>query len=229
MVSVIIPVLNEEGYLGDCLKSLNQVCGEVIVVDGGSTDNTVGLAESYGVKVIRIGCANRGIQMNAGAALAKGDLLLFFHADSRVPPGGIDAMISAMRDPAVIGGGFSLEFFPSAFFYTGLAIGANLFCRMTRMIFGDRGMFIRAGDFAALGRFPETAIMEDAALATAMRRAGKIVILPEVVATSARKYVHETKLQAVYRTVWAYTAYRLGVPAEKIKAGYYRLERKGPE
>ena len=229
VVSVIIPVLNEEGYLGDCLESLSQVQGEVIVVDGGSTDNTVGLAESLGATVIRLGSANRGTQMNAGASVAQGDLLLFFHADSRVPPGGIEAMVSAMEDPTVIGGGFSLEFFPSAFFYSGLAIGANLFCRMTRMIFGDRGMFIRAKSFEALGRFPETAIMEDAALATAMRRAGKLVILPEVVATSARKYVHETKLQAVYRTVWAYTAYRLGVPAEKIKAGYYRLERKGPQ
>ena len=229
MVSVIIPALDEEKYLGDCLQSLGAAQCEVIVVDGGSTDNTVALAESFGAKVINLGSANRGRQMNAGAAAAQGELLLFFHADSRLPPNGIESMISAMKDPAVIGGGFSLEFFPATLFYSGLAIGANVFCRMTRMIFGDRGMFIRAGCFRALGRFPETVIMEDAALATTMRRAGKIAILPEVVATSARKYVHETKFQAVYRTIWAYTAYRLGVPAEKIKAGYYRLERQGPD
>ena len=229
MVSVIIPALNEEKYLGACLESLGAAQCEVIVVDGGSTDNTVALAESFGAKVIRQGVANRGRQMNAGAAAAQGELLLFFHADSRLPPNGIESVISAMKDPAVIGGGFSLEFFPATLFYSGLAIGANIFCRMTRMIFGDRGMFIRADRFQELGRFPETAIMEDAALATTMRRAGKIVILPGMVATSARKYVHETKLQAVYRTIWAYTAYRLGVPAEKIKAGYYRLERKGPD
>ncbi len=229
MVSVIIPALDEEKYLGACLDSLETAECEVIVVDGGSTDNTVALAESLGAKVIRTSVANRGMQMNAGAAAAQGELLLFFHADSRLPPNGIESMVSAMKDPAVIGGGFSLEFFPATFFYSSLAVGANLFCRMTRMIFGDRGMFIRADRFQELGRFPETVIMEDAALATAMRNAGKIVILPGIVATSARKYVHETKLQAVYRTIWAYTAYRLGVPAEKIKAGYYRLDRKGSD
>ena len=229
MVSVIIPALNEEKYLVACLGSLEAAECEVIVVDGGSTDNTVAIAESFGAKVIRLGVANRGRQMNAGAIAAQGELLLFFHADSRLPPKGIKSMVAAMKDPAVIGGGFSLEFFPATLFYSGLAVGANLFCRMTRMIFGDRGMFIRADCFQALGRYPETAIMEDAALATTMRHRGKIVILPEVVATSARKYVHETKFQAVYRTIWAYTAYRLGVPAEKIKAGYYRLERKGPD
>jgi rSAM/selenodomain-associated transferase 2 len=223
---VIIPVLNESAYLGGCLQNFTQEQCEVIVVDGGSTDNSVALAESFGAKVIRLGVANRGRQMNVGAATAQGELLLFFHADSRLPPNGIESIVAAMKNPAVIGGGFSLEFFPATLFYSGLAVGANLFCRMTRMVFGDRGMFIRADCFEALGRFPETAIMEDAALATTMRRAGKMVILPGVVATSARKYANETKLQAVYRTIWAYTAYRMGVPAEKIKAGYYRLERK---
>ena len=91
------------------------------------------------------------------------------------------------------------------------------------MIFGDRGMFLRADRFWQLGGFPETAIMEDAALSTSMRRAGKITILPEVVQTSARKYANETKLQAMYRTIWAYAAYRLGVSPETIKAGYYGL------
>ncbi|MHC1759371.1 MAG: TIGR04283 family arsenosugar biosynthesis glycosyltransferase [Negativicutes bacterium] len=226
---MIIPTLDEGKYLGACLESLGTAECEVIVVDGGSTDNTVALAESFGAKVIQLGAANRGMQMNAGAAAAQGELILFFHADSRLPSNGIKSMISAMKDPAVIGGGFSLEFFPATLFYSGLAVGANLFCRMTRMIFGDRGMFIRADRFQELGGFPETAIMEDAALATTMRRTGKIVILPGMVATSARKYVRETKLQAVYRTIWAYTAYRLGVPAEKIKAGYYRLDRKRPD
>ena len=229
MVSVIIPALDEEEYLVGCLQSLGAAQCELIVVDGGSTDNTVALAESFGAKVIQLGVANRGRQMNAGADVARGELLLFLHADSRVPPNGVESIILAMKDPAVIGGGFSLEFFPADFFYSQLAIGANVFCRMTRMIFGDRGMFIRADRFQELGRFPETAIMEDAALATTMRRAGKIVILPGMMATSARKYVHETKFQAVYRTIWAYTAYRLGVPAQKIKAGYYRLERKGSD
>jgi rSAM/selenodomain-associated transferase 2 len=226
MVSVIIPTLNEEGYLTDCLNSLRHTESELIVVDGGSADHTVALAESLDAKVIVSDIANRGKQMNLGAAAARGELLLFFHADSRLAAGGMESMIAAMRDPEILGGGFSLGFYPESNFYNCLAAGANLFCKITRMLFGDRGMFIRAERFRQIGAFPETAIMEDAALATTMRRSGKITILPDVVMTSARKYKNETKLQALYRTVWAYAAYRLGVSAETIKSGYYGLDRK---
>ncbi len=222
-VSIIVPTLNEELYLADCLRSLEHPCCERIVVDGGSKDNTLQIARQAGVRTLRCPVANRGRQLNAGAAVARGKILLFFHADSRMPAGGMAAMLSAMQDPHLIGGGFDLGFFPPEPFYRFLAFGANLFCRMTRMIFGDRGMFLGSDRFWQLGGFPETAIMEDAALSTSMRRAGKIAILPEVVETSARKYANETKLQAMYRTMWAYAAYRLGVSPETIKAGYYRM------
>lgn len=222
-ISIIVPTLNEELYLADCLRSLEHQCCERIVVDGGSSDNTLQIAKRAGVRILRYGVANRAKQMNAGAAIARGKLLLFFHADSRMTAGGISSMLSTMQDQRLIGGGFALAFFPPEPFYRFLARGANLFCRITRMIFGDRGMFLRADQFWQLGGFPETVIMEDAALASSMRRAGKIVILPEVVRTSARKYAKETKLQAVYRTMWAYAAYRLGVSPETIKAGYYGL------
>lgn len=226
VVSIIIPTLNEEKYIRDCLQSLSDSRCEVIVVDGGSTDKTVAIAESWGAKVIRMDIGNRARQMNVGAEVALGDLFLFFHADSRLPVGGMESMIKAMDDSKIIGGGFSLGFYPVETFYSCLAVGANLFCRMTRMIFGDRGMFIRANHFRCIGKFTEMDIMEDAALATSMRRLGKMVILSDVVMTSARKYAKETKLQAVYRTLWAYAAYRLGVPAAIIKAGYYGLGKK---
>lgn len=228
MISIIIPVLNEQNYLAECLSSLSRAGCEVIVVDGGSIDDTVAIAESFGATVLRLGIANRARQMNAGAEAARGEVLLFFHADSRLPESGADSIRQAMEDPEMIGGSFALGFYPSQPFYSFLAATSNIFCRMTRMIFGDRGIFIQADHFRRIGKFPETVIMEDAALATAMRRSGKIIILPEVVTTSARKYVNETKIQALYRTVWAYAAYRLGVPAEKIKAGYYRLNRSRP-
>jgi len=226
VLSIIIPTLNEEKYLADCLQSLPCDNCEVIVVDGGSTDDTVTIAENFGVQVIKLNISNRAVQMNAGAKFAKGDTFLFFHADSRLPRDGIKAIITRMDNRQIIGGGFNLGFFPFHPFYTLLAAGSNIFCRITRMIFGDRGIFIRATDFWRLGCFPEICIMEDAALATAMRRSGKIVILPDIVMTSARKYANETKKQALYRTIWAYIAYQIGVPAKKIKDGYYGLSQK---
>ena len=226
MLSIIIPTLNEEKYLADCLKSLPCDQCEVIVIDGGSTDNTVTIAENFGVQVMRLNISNRAVQMNTGATLAKGDTFLFFHADSRLPPKGVEAIITRMDHCQIIGGGFSLNFFPFHPFYALLAASSNIFCRMTRMIFGDRGIFIRSVDFWRLGGFPEIDIMEDAALATVMRQSGKIVILPDTVMTSARKYANETKIQAIYRTMWAYVAYRIGVPAKKIRDGYYGLTPK---
>lgn len=225
-VTIVIPTLNEEKYLGDCLKSLPMNSCEVIVVDGNSKDDTVAIASKFGAKVICMGIANRAQQMNAGAKAARGDILLFFHADSRLPMGGMGEVIKVMKNPHIIGGGFALGFYPTDIFYKFLAMGANVFCQITRMIFGDRGIFIRAKDFWEIGGYAELAIMEDAALATKMRKRGKIAILPGIVMTSARKYASETKVQAVYRTVWAYSAYRLGVSAEKIKAGYYVLGKK---
>ena len=225
-VSIIIPTLNEGKYVGNCLKSLPIDNCEVIVVDGNSTDNTVTIAKSFGTKVVILDVANRAQHMNAGAKAATGDVLLFFHADSLLPTGGIEAILKVMHDPGIIGGGFALGFYPSDPYYSFLAISSNIFCRITRMIFGDRGIFIRTNDFWRIGGYSELAIMEDAVLATTMRQMGKIAILAGTVMTSARKYDNETKLQSLYRTVWSYSAYRLGVPAEKIKAGYYGLGRK---
>lgn len=227
MISIIIPTLNEEQYLEDCLRSMpKDDQSEIIVVDGNSTDATVAIATSFGVKVICLTISNRAMQMNVGAEAATGDILLFFHADSRLPAGAITAIHKVMLDPQVFGGAFDLGFYPVQLFYSLLAIGANFFCRMTQMIFGDRGMFIRTTDFWCIGGYTVLDIMEDAALGTKMREQGKIKIISDIVMTSARKYATETKLQAIYRTVWAYCAYRLGVPAAKIKAGYYGLASK---
>ena len=225
-ISVIVPVLNEEDNLPVCLESMEDGACEIIVVDAGSKDNSIAIAEKFGATTICLGVANRGRQMNAGAKAAHGEILLFFHADSRLPAGGLDAIAKAMNKPGIIGGGFSLAFFPRTRFYSFLAWSANLFCRLTRMTFGDRGVFIRADDFWKLEGYLETAIMEDADFSSKMRRFGKMVLLPEVVETSARKYAAESKLQSIYRTIWAYTAFQLGVDPEKIRQGYYGLTKK---
>lgn len=224
MISVIIPTLNEEKSIANCIKSFdNQDC-EIIVVDAESKDNTVSIAKSMGVKVIISTIANRAIQMNLGAKQADGEVFLFFHADSRIPKDGLQAITYILENKKIVGGGFNLDFYPKTAFYSFIGLTANIFCRITNLVFGDRGIFIRKKDFWALGGYPEKTIMEDAAFTDMMRKKGRLVILSQTVLTSARKYFNETKLQWFYRTSGSYIAYRIGIPPEKIYRFYYGLK-----
>ncbi len=226
MISVIIPTLNEEENIEDCIKGfLGQDC-EVIIIDAQSTDSTVDIARGFNVKLIESNLKNRAYQMNIGAKEAKGDILLFFHADSRISGLALDSIKKILNNKKYIGGGLTLRFFPETPFTLFQADFANIFCKLTSMLFGDRGIFIRKDTFFELGGFPDVKIMEDAAFSDKMRKNGKIIILPEVVKTSARKYASETKFQTLYRTMWAYIAYKIGVSPDTIYKGYYNLKEK---
>ncbi len=226
MISIIIPTLNEEENIADCIKGfLDQAC-EVIVVDAQSQDNTLNIARQLNVKIIESKIKNRAHQMNLGAKAAQGDILLFFHADSRISDYALDSIKKILNNKKYIGGGFTLRFFPKNPFNLFQSGFANVFCRLTGLLFGDRGIFIRKDSFIELGGFPEVKIMEDAAFSDKMRKNGKIIILPEIVKTSARKYANETKFQALYRTMWAYIAYKIGVSPETIYKGYYNIKEK---
>lgn len=225
MISVIIPTLNEENSLSECLESFAADACEIIVVDAQSTDQTVSIAQSFGVKIIQTSVANRAVQMNIGARNSQGEVLLFFHADSRLPQKGLKAIASVLETKDLIGGGFRLSYYPDTHFYRLLASWGNLFCRFTGTIFGDRGIFIRKDDFEQLGGYPEIAIMEDVALMEKMQERGRIVLLPLVVKTSARKYISETMFQVIYSHLWSYVAYGFGVSPEKIYQRYYGLDK----
>lgn len=225
MISIIIPTLNEELNISECIESITGDNFEIIVVDAQSEDNTVQIAELLGAQTLISSVANRAVQMNLGADHANGDIFLFFHADSRLPKGGLKAINKTLKDKSVIGGGFNLLFFPNTIYNRFLAFLSNAFCRLTNIILGDRGFFIRREDFYQLGQFPVTDIMEDADLSFAIQKKGKLKILPFYVRTSARKYKKESILQIIYRTSWSYIAYRVGVSREKIYKQYYGLNK----
>ncbi len=187
-IATVIPALNEEHHISETLSR----CGngentETLVVDGGSRDLTVMTSEAQGARVIR-SRPNRAAQMNIGAGHTAAEILLFLHADTRLPEGFDRHIRRALTDPRIAGGAFRLRFDGAGASLRIVEWGANLRSRCLQLPYGDQGIFLWKADFLAAGGFPEIPIMEDAALVWALRKQGRVVTLPEAVVTSARRY-----------------------------------------
>jgi rSAM/selenodomain-associated transferase 2 len=191
-VSIIIPALDEERQIGRVLSALLSLPDvvEIIVVDGGSRDRTVELARAFeGVKVVEFGRANRAQQMNAGARDAQGEVLLFLHADVCLPVDALAAVREALADATVIGGCFEFSFPATASAaYRLYAWGINLRTRLFRTATGDQALFVRRGVFAALGGYRDVPLMEDIELFNALKRQGRVAVLPQRVIVSPRRW-----------------------------------------
>ena len=201
---MIIPALDEEAGIAGAIRSCREAgpC-EVIVVDGGSRDRTVDIARGEADAVIAAP-RGRAAQMNAGATVARGEVLLFLHADTLLPAGSVPAVLGALDDTAVIGGAFRVRLIasPDSGRYargmlgvTGRMIGAR--AAVSRSYSGDQAIFARAEAFRAVGGYPEIPLMEDVELSRRMRRAGKTVLLPLRVDTSARRWEEWGPLRTV--------------------------------
>ncbi len=220
-ISIIIPVLNESDQLLKLLHPLTTLSGlEIIVVDGGSRDQTVAIAKTAGVTVIQ-SPIGRAHQMNAGAASATGDILLFLHADTWLPRG-FDLMIhDTLSQPTAIAGAFRLQIDGADWKLRVIEWGVNLRSRYLQMPYGDQAIFLKAATFQALGGFPTLPIMEDFELVRQLKRRGRIAIASTAVITSGRRW---QKLGAVRTTLTnqcVILAYLLGVSPDRI-ADWYR-------
>jgi len=188
LTSIIVPTLNEAATVRDLAATMGRLRGEfeVIVCDGGSADATVETARQCGLRVIEAP-RGRGPQMNAGAGLAKGETLLFLHADTRLPEDALAHVADALTDDRVCGGNFSLIF-------GGDTREARLltriypFLRMGGMIYGDSAIFVRRRVFDRLGGYREYPIFEDCDLYRRMRRLGRFVRLKACATTSSRRF-----------------------------------------
>jgi rSAM/selenodomain-associated transferase 2 len=190
-ISVIIPTLNESGIIVETLNALPPMEGlERIVVDGGSSDDTAALARPFVNKVL-VTEAGRGRQMNAGAREARGDILLFLHADARLPRQAHEAVSRALDDPAVVGGAFRLAIDSSRRALRMVAMFANGRTRLTGIPYGDQGLFVRRSVFERLGGYPEWPLLEDLEFGRRLKAAGKIVILSKPVMVSSRRWDKE--------------------------------------
>jgi len=188
LISVIVPALNEAKTIGPTLASLAGLAGlELIVVDGGSSDDTGARAEAAGARVIEAP-AGRARQMNEGARAARGDILLFLHADTLLPPGFAGEVREALNRPGTAAGAFGLAIEAPGLGFRCLERLVRWRGRWLAMPYGDQALFLTAAMFDRVGRFADLPIMEDFELVGRLRRQGRIVLLPRQVRTSARRW-----------------------------------------
>lgn len=220
--SIIMPVLNEETELENQLMYLTRQYAhkdyELLIVDGGSSDGTVAIAQRFG----QIICSPRGraAQMNAGAAIASGDVLIFLHADTRLPNDAFCAIERAFASPNVVGGAFRLCFNCERRLYRLVAYITNLRSRLRTLFTGDQAYFIRASSFKAVGGYPDQPLMEDLEIITRLRKIGKVILLPQNVTTSARRHEKIGLLRSVLFMWYLRTLYKFGVSPVQLQRMY---------
>ena len=209
MFSVIIPTLDEAETIVPTLTGLQAERGpdvELIVVDGGSRDATLDLARPFSDHIIT---ARRGraSQMNAGAAIARGDVLLFVHADTQLPASGVDLIREALAHSSRIWGRFDVRIDSRKPILWLVARIMNLRSRWSGIATGDQAIFVRRATFERIGGYPDIPLMEDIALSCALRRVSPPLCLSTPVVTSARRWERNGVLRTIllmWRLRWAY-------------------------
>lgn len=223
----MVPTLNEAAHLMASFASLPRDA-EVIVSDGGSTDETTSIAARAGAHVVT-GAQGRAQQMNRGAEAAHGDTLLFLHADCTLGPNALDQIETALTNEDVVGGAFRLSITEkdASWGLRWITATSNARARYLKTPYGDQALFVRRSAFEELGGFPEIPFMEDVALVRKLKRVGDLVLVDETVTTGAR---HWSRLGPLVTTLlnWAMVSlFVLGVSAERLEP-WYRRFRRGP-
>jgi uncharacterized protein len=227
-ISIVIPALNEARSIAKVFASINALPNvEVILVDGGSIDDTISIAQAYGVKVIS-STQGRAHQMNAGATAATGDILLFLHADTLLPLG-FETMVRATlqpplegEQPAPVAGAFSLQIddpLPSLRWIERLVAWRS---RWRQMPYGDQAIFLTAATFREVGGFVEMPIMEDFELIRRLQRLGRIETLAAPVVTSARRWLKRGVWQTTFINQAIVFGYLVGVSPARLATWYRR-------
>ena len=189
-ISIIIPVLNEAKILEQTLCQLQSELGshELIIVDGGSTDGSVHIAEKYGKVITSV--RGRAKQLNAGAAAASGDILTFLHADIWLEPGALTAVETALTS-GYVGGGFRQKIDGKNILYRAIEIAGNIRGKYLKVFYGDSGIFLTRTDFEKIGGFPEIPILEEMEFSKNLCELGKTTLVIPHIHISARRW--ETK------------------------------------
>ena len=216
-LSVVIPTLDEAERITQSVSSAVGGADEVLVVDGGSRDGTPERAEAAGARVIS-STPGRARQLGIGAEAARGDVLLFLHADTRLPSGWDAGVRHALADPDVVGGAFRFRFDERTLVLRLLEWGTRLRVALLRLPYGDQALFVRRSVLDAIGGLPQVPIMEDLDLVAALKRRGRLVLLTLPATTSARRYRERGPLRTAARNMLAALAWACGRDRARIAA-----------
>lgn len=231
-ISIIIPVLNEELMIGRTLQNILNILNiqttdslpcQIIVVDGGSHDRTLEIVKSFPVQVISQ-TGGRAVQMNEGAKIATGEILLFLHGDTLLPADFADWVEKIMNTPGAIAGAFRLKVNASQPLLRLIEILVNVRSHYAHLPYGDQAIFLRAETFRKIGGFPLMPIMEDFVFIRQLGKIGKIAIAPVAVITSERRWQKLGICQTTLINQLMIMGYWCGVSPEKL-AKWYRKQR----
>lgn len=228
-LSIIVPVLDEEARIGAALSALAPYRArgaEVIVADGGSRDRTVDIARLLADRVISAP-RGRGAQMNAGAAAAGGDVLLFLHADTVLPPQADVLVLEGLRGAARQWGRFDVRIEGRSPLLAVISGFMNWRSRVTGIATGDQAMFVTRAAFAAAGRFPDIPLMEDVALSKRLKRVSRPLCLAARVIVSGRRFDERGAVRTVLLMWRLRLEYWLGVPPATLARRYGYAPREG--
>jgi len=222
-ISIIIPTLNEADRIAALIDDARLLGScEIIVVDGHSDDGT--LQRASGADRCLTAPRGRARQMNAGAAAARGDVLLFLHADCRLAPGSLDAARTLLDDPRTAAGCFRQHIDAPGRGYRCLEWGNNLRVRLFGRAYGDQGIFVRRSIFDQLGGFPDVPFLEDAIFSKAIRRLGRLRLADGIIHVSARRWERAGIIRQTLRNWTILLLARLGVSPARL-ARLYRPVR----
>ena len=219
LISIIIPTLNEAANIAGLIEQMRGIgeC-EIIVVDGGSADDTCQRA----IQADRVlnSPPGRARQQNLGAEECRGDVLLFLHADCRLPSTALDAIRQALADDRVVGGCFEQRLDARGVRYRLIEWGNAWRVRLFKLAYGDQAIFVRRAVFESLGRFPELPLMEDVFLMKRLRRAGRFVLSPDRLTVSTRRWQRHGVIRQTLRN-WTLLSLALcGVSPDRLARFY---------
>jgi rSAM/selenodomain-associated transferase 2 len=219
-ISVIVPVLDEAKSISATLTALLALAPhQIIIVDGGSTDRTREIAGRFPIKLIASE-RGRAHQMNRGAEGASGEVLLFLHADTQLPPTAFADIDAALRDPRYVGGRFDVELEGKHWLLPVIGRMISYRSRLSKVSTGDQALFVRRGIFRRMGGFQEIALMEDIAFCRALKRQGAVACLRSRVISSARRWDADGVWRTILRMWVLKLLYFAGVPPARLKQYY---------
>ncbi|MGC3974172.1 MAG: TIGR04283 family arsenosugar biosynthesis glycosyltransferase [Nitrospira sp.] len=232
-IAVIIPVLNESRCLAHTLAHIRAFgFDELIIVDGGSSDDSVAIAQSFAerrdtdplpaIGSMRVLTAPRGRarQLNTGAAASACDVLLFLHADTLLPPNARRAVLTVLSDTACVGGRFNVRFDSPRLQALVISSLMNLRSRWSGIATGDQAIFVRREVFERIGRFADIPLMEDIELTRRLKRAGSLASLPDQVVTAFRRWEQQGPLRTILLMWTLRFLYWIGVSPHRLQHFY---------